>query len=486
MRVILSLLIIAGLFAAPQPLFAKDKLKPISDYNRIMRKEMKRATPEEKKAAAIEYLDAWKATGRSASGTARYALAQFQQVAERYKDAAAGFKAVRTDDEVKAKFRHMSARAEAGLLTLPGFLGATDPVVVDAMTKDLCTFAENTSEKKDRNKLRAILATAYTIGGQAKASQEMRLKIVADDPKSVGTHARLIMEGLLSATHKQDGYDALRKQAAGVLKTLTDAQSGVVAAAKAKLDAAKGKLPAGALDGDGNLNQTDRKAMTKAEKAYGGAKRSYDSATALLATIPPYAAPFELLGKPAAAWTLEKAYSEDFTALDTLKGKVVLLDFWNTWGKSCSFPVVRDLLKAYGEKGLAVVGVTVTSNVVYPTRYDFDADFKSKDDGEKRFAARLATEKEPSNGQWILDEGPYREKEHEAIAVFIENHELKWPHVMISKDDAETKFARTTWPHTVLIDKQGRVRMIRGGALVREQKKVVAQLKKVIDDLLAE
>lgn len=66
------------------------------------------------------------------------------------------------------------------------------------------------------------------------------------------------------------------------------------------------------------------------------------------------------VGEKAPAFSLKDMKGNTVT-LDSLKGKVVFLDFWGTWCSPCKeeFPELDALYKKYGKDGLEVVGISV-------------------------------------------------------------------------------------------------------------------------------
>jgi len=500
MRLSLSIALAAlVLLGSPTFVRADDVLKPTKAQS-ALRKALRRVRGAPEKAAeakrySTEYLAKWEASGKKPTSADGYALAQFRQSAGELSKAAAGFKGVRNDEDAKEKTRDYAATAEALLLLMPDVRKALGKDGLAKATKDLGAWAADMADapmrSKNRTKLMKVLASVHAMGGNAAAAHDLRMQIIAQDPASLSELVRPIMRDLLGSTCALNAYGPLRTKAAAVLKVLTSTQGGIVGEKKAKLDKAvaklKGSNPA-AFGSDGRLKKTSTRGMSAGEKAVYTAQRSFDTADKLLKGLPAHAKPFAELGTAAETWTLSKAYG-DVSSLAALSGKVVLLDFWATWADQNNFPVLRDLVRDYGEKGLTVVGLTESASVVYASRYDADPDMASKlEKGARLFyAARLANEKAPADeSKAIYAEKEFRDIEMKAIDAFKENHEISWALALIGDDETESKYLAEGLPHILLLDKQGRVRVIRSGMVSRDKTAVVAALRKAIEMLLAE
>ncbi len=101
----------------------------------------------------------------------------------------------------------------------------------------------------------------------------------------------------------------------------------------------------------------------------------------------------------------------DFTSFEMegsipdLKGKVVLVDFFASWCSPCkaSFPVMQELHKTYGSKGLIIVAINVDDKKEDMKRFltKHPVDFAIVRDATKKFVSTVKIPSLPSS--FLLD-----------------------------------------------------------------------------------
>lgn len=150
----------------------------------------------------------------------------------------------------------------------------------------------------------------------------------------------------------------------------------------------------------------------------------------------------ELVGKPAAplAADVQAWVNGEVLKDEDLKGKVVLLDFWAVWCGPCiaTFPHLKEWNEKYSDKGLVIIGLTNYYN------------FKWNDETSK--AARSQEKVTP-------------EEENEMLRKFAEHHSLHHRFAVQTKESTLSEYyAVSGIPHVVLIDQEGKVRIVRVGS----------------------
>ena len=129
----------------------------------------------------------------------------------------------------------------------------------------------------------------------------------------------------------------------------------------------------------------------------------------------------DLIGKKAPPFTFVRALNTELPlALDDLKGKVILIDFWATWCAPCmeAWPSLRELYDRHKERGLEILGVTSVEG----SYSDLSA-----------------------------------EQEIELAGALIEKHEVPWPILFSDRAVNDPEYAATTLPSYAIIDRAGNV-----------------------------
>jgi thiol-disulfide isomerase/thioredoxin len=162
----------------------------------------------------------------------------------------------------------------------------------------------------------------------------------------------------------------------------------------------------------------------------------------------------KMIGKDAASLKVEAWVNGSPLTDADLKGKVVFLDFWAVWCGPCiaTFPHLKEWNEKYADKGLVIIGLTNYYNFTW-------------DDEEKK--ATRATEKVTPA------------EEQEMLVKFAQSHELKHRFAIEADRSLSEYYGVTGIPHVVVIDREGKVRMMKvgsGEANAKEIGDLLAQL----------
>ncbi len=159
-----------------------------------------------------------------------------------------------------------------------------------------------------------------------------------------------------------------------------------------------------------------------------------------------------LEGQKAPAFKSDFAVTGDPATIESLKGKVVLLDFWAVWAppSRSAIPELVRLHEAHHDKGLEVVGLT---------RYYQKTDFKG---------GKLVNARKPLT----------QEQEQAMLKAFAAHHKI--PYRVQTSADAVFNYKVTSMPVAVLIGRDGVVRMVKYGYSPANLKALDARIKELL------